>query len=310
MANEYDVVVVGGGLAGLSAALASARLGLSCLIFTGDLPGGQLLSIDRVDGVPDYPGGIPGYELCPITQEQAAAAGVEFAMADCSSVTAEGGKWRVSGADQPIVARGLVIATGTSFAKLGVPGEDRFTGKGVSHCASCDGPLLRGRTAAVVGAGDSAMQEAITLAEHADKVIMIDRGNGLAGQSNYIEAVQGNGKIELRTGTVVTEVLGNDSMSGLRVKDVATGAVSEVVAAAMFAYVGLVPNNAVLSGLVALERTGRVAVDAALRSTARGICAAGNVRQSSPHRAAAAMSDGATAAATLGRYFETGEWRD
>jgi thioredoxin reductase (NADPH) len=308
MSKEVDIVVIGGGLAGLSAALTSARLGRATALATGGLVGGQLVSIEKIEGVPGFPDGVPGYDLCPMTQEQAAAAGVEFVNAAADSLAADGDRWRVTSAEGDVSARAVVIATGTALAKLGVPGEDRLVGKGVSQCASCDAPLLRGRATVVVGGGDSGMQEALTLAEHVGSVVLLERGTELTGQASYRQRVSAHPKIERRFGTVVKEILGDDAVHALRIVE-SRGTESELPTDAVFAFPGFVPNTDLVRGLAALDATGRVAVDAELRSTARGICAVGNVREGAPHRAAGAIGDGATAALALGRYLQTGEWR-
>ncbi len=310
MSRECEVVVVGGGLAGLSAALTSARLGRSTAILTGGVPGGQLVSIEKIEGVPGFAEGVPGYDLCPIAQEQADAAGVEFVMASADSLAADGERWRIASSEGEVVARAVVIATGTELKKLDVPGEERLFGKGVSQCASCDAPLLRDRIAVVVGGGDSGMQEALTLADPLAKVVLLERGDALHGQASYRERVQSHPKIELKLGTLVTEIVGDTAVSEVHLRDAASGAASKLATDAVFAFTGLVPSTALARGLVPLDATGRIAVDAALRTRARGVCAAGNVRQGSPHRAAGAMGDGAAAAAALDRYLSTGEWCD
>jgi thioredoxin reductase (NADPH) len=310
MSDEYDVVVVGGGLAGLTAALTSARLGRRTALLAGGVLGGQLVSIDKIEGVPGYPEGVPGYDLCPMTQEQADAAGVECLMAGCSSLAPQGDHWALASDGSTMIARAVIIATGTALAKLGVPGEERLFGKGVSECASCDGPLLRDKVAVVVGGGDSAMQEALTLGEHVAKVVMLERGGALSGQASYRERIGAHGKIEVRLGATVSEIIGDQSVREVRVKDVSSGAESDLATAAVFACVGLVPNTQLFRSLVPLDPSGRVCVDIAMRTAAKGICAAGNVRQGSPHRAAGAMGDGAAAAIALDRYLATGTWRD
>jgi thioredoxin reductase (NADPH) len=301
-------VVVGGGLAGLTAALTSARLGRRTAILTGAMIGGQLVSIEKVEGVPGFPEGIAGYDLCPMAQEQADAAGVAFHVASCDSLAAEDGRWRLECEGRAMLARAVVLATGTALAKLGVPGEARLAGKGVSECASCDAPLLRNKVAVVVGGGDSGMQEALTLAEHAAKVVLVERGGALSGQASYRDRVLGHGRIEVRLGATVGEVLGDEAVRGVRVRDVGSKAESEVEAAGVFACVGLVANAELVRGLVPLDATGRISVDAATRTALPGLCAAGNVRGGSSHRAAGAMGDGAAAAVAVGRYLATGEW--
>jgi thioredoxin reductase (NADPH) len=310
MSGEYDVVVIGGGLAGLTAALTSARLGRRTALLTGGVLGGQLVSIDKIEGVPGFPDGVPGYDLCPMTQEQADAAGVECLMAGCEQLTAQGDHWALASDGGTMMARAVVIATGTALARLGVPGEERLFGKGVSECASCDGPLLRDKVAVVVGGGDSAMQEALTLGEHVAQVVMLERGSALNGQASYRDRIGAHGKIEVRLGATVSEIIGDQSVSQVRVKDVSSGAEGDLATAGVFAFVGLVPNTQLVRGLVPLDPTGRICVDVAMRTAAKGICAAGNVRQGSPHRAAGAMGDGAAAAIALDRYLATGAWRD
>jgi thioredoxin reductase (NADPH) len=262
------------------------------------------VSIEKIEGVPGFPDGVPGYDLCPMTQEQAAAAGVEFVNAAADSLAADGDRWRVTSAEGDVAARAVVIATGTAIAKLGVPGEERLVGKGVSQCASCDAPLLRGRATVVVGGGDSGMQEALTLAEHVAKVVLLERGHSLMGQASYRERVSAHPKIEQHFAAVVTEILGDLAVRAVRLADGI-----ELATDAVFAFPGLVPNVDLVRGLAALDATGRIAVDAELRTAARGVCAAGNVRAGSSHRAAGAMGDGAVAATTLDRYLASGEWR-
>ena len=310
MSDEYDVVVIGGGLAGLTAALTSARLGRRTALLTGGVLGGQLVSIDKIEGVPGFPHGVPGYDLCPMTHEQADAAGVVSLMAGCDQLTAQGDHWALASDGDTMIARAVIIATGTTLARLGVPGEERLFGRGVSECANCDAPLLRDKVAVVVGGGDSAMQEALTLGEHVAKVVMLERGGALSGQASYRDRIGAHDRIEVQLGATVSEIMGDQSVSHVRVKDASSGAERELATAAVFAFVGLVPNTQLVRGLLPLDSTGRICSDAAMRTPVKGICAAGNVRQGSPHRAAGAMGDGAAAAVAIDRYLATGTWRD
>lgn len=307
MQQEFDVVVAGGGIAGLTAGLTSARLGRRTLVLTGDVIGGQLLSIEKIEGVPGYADGVAGYDLCPITQEQATNAGAQFEAATVDSIAAEGGAWRLSAGGSEYLARGVILANGARLKTLNVPGEERLQGKGVSHCASCDAPLLRGRVVAVVGGGDSAMQEALTLAASVSRVIVLQRGAALTGQAAYRERVTADPKIELRYNVEVEEILGDAAVSGLRVRD-AAGASAEVEAAAVFVYIGLQPNSEFLQGVVPLDPEGRIATDEGMRTALAGICAAGSVRNAFPGRAASAAGDGAAAAITIDRYLTDGIW--
>jgi thioredoxin reductase (NADPH) len=310
LATECDVVIAGGGIAGLTAAVTAARLGRKTLVLTGDVPGGQLMSIEKIDGYPGFPEGVPGYDLCPMLQDQATAAGAEFMMTGLERLDAQDGQWRVTTGEGDILARAVIVATGSSLKKLDVPGEERLTGNGVSHCASCDAPLLRDRIVAVVGGGDSAMQEALTLAAFASKVIILHRGDALTGQACYRDRVIAHQKIDIRFDTAVTEILGEAKVTGLRTRKSHDGAIADLEVAAIFAYVGLQPNTAVLQDRLSLDLVGRIPTDGWMRSELAGVCAAGTVRSQSPCRAVSAAGDGASAAVTVDRYLMDGSWRE
>ena len=304
MSDQYDVVIAGGGVAGLSAGLTAARLGRKTHVLTGLQLGGHLISIDRIDGYPGFPDGIPGYDLGPIIQEQAAGAGAGFSDSEATALGADGERWRLTTGQGDLLARAVVIATGTTLKTLGIPGEEQLKGKGVSHCASCDAPLLRGRVVGVVGGGDSALQEALTLAQHVARVIILHRGTAFTAQAAYVEQVQNNPKIEVRFGTIVEEALGNGGgLTGIRTRSTGDGRTDQVELAGLFVYVGLAPQTAWLNGLVALDAAGRITVDDAMRSSQAGVFAAGTVRAGSAGRAASATGDGATAALSADRYL-------
>lgn len=310
MTAAFDVVIAGGGIAGMSAAVTAARLGRSTLVVTGDVLGGQLVSIEKVEGFPGFPEGVPGYDLCPMLQEQAAAAGAEFMMNSVARLDAQDGQWRVTTGEGETLARAVILATGSSLRKLGVPGEERLTGSGVSHCASCDAPLLRNQIVAVVGGGDSAMQEALTLAEHVAKVIVLHRGDALTGQKSFRDRVAAHKKIELRFHATVSEILGDAKVSGLRTRNSRDGGTADVDVAGVFAYVGLQPNTACVADRLRLDQSKLVPADGLMRTELPGLCAAGNIRRQSPYRAASAAGDGAAAAVAVDRYLTNGAWRD
>jgi thioredoxin reductase (NADPH) len=308
--RHFDVAVIGAGIAGLTAALTVARAGRKTLVLTGDVLGGQLLSIEKVDGYPGFPEGVPGYDLCPMAQEQAAAAGAEFAATQVEQVEAAGNGWRLATGEGSFEARAVLLATGCSLKELGVPGETRLRGKGVSHCATCDAPLLRNRSAVVLGGGDSGLQEALTLAAHASRVIILERGASLTGQAAYRDRVASDPKIEIRCNTMVDEILGADSVSAVRIRDMTDGTTSELATAGVFVYIGLRPNSALVHGRVRLDSAGAVCTDASMRTELTGVFAAGTVRSGSPGRAAASAGEGATAAVAIDRYLSDGAWRE
>ena len=307
--NDYDVVVAGAGIAGLTAALISARAGRRTRVLTGAVLGGHLLSIERIDGYPGFPDGVAGYELCPMVQEQAVAAGAEFSAAAVTGLAAHEGRWRVTSGEGAVRAGVVLIATGTTSKELRIPGEAQRRGKGVSHCASCDGPLLRSRTVGVVGGGDSALQEALTLAQFVSRVIVLHRGTTLTAQAAYRERVRDHEKIEVRTSTVVEEVLGDAVVTGVRTRTTTGGTETDLELAALFVYVGLTPNTAWLNSTLELDPSGRIPTDDRMRTFLPGLFAVGTVRSGSAGRAASAAGDGATAAVAADRYLSDGAWR-
>ena len=294
----------------MTAGVTAARLGRRTLVLTGDVPGGQLMSIEKVEGYPGFPEGVPGYDLCPMLQDQATAAGAEFMMTGLERLDQQDDKWCLTTAEGDILARAVIVAMGSSLKKLDVPGEERLTGNGVSQCASCDAPLLRDRIVAVVGGGDSAMQEALTLAAFASKVIILHRGDALTGQACYRDRVTAHQKIDIRYNTAVTEILGEAKVTGLRTRQVRDTAIVDLEVAAIFAYVGLQPNTAVLKDRLSLDLAGRIPTDGWMRSELAGVCAAGTVRSQSSCRAVSAAGDGASAAVTVDRYLTDGAWQE
>jgi thioredoxin reductase (NADPH) len=305
--SQFDVAVVGAGIAGLTAALTAARLGRKTLVLTGDVLGGQLLSIEKVDGYPGFPDGVPGYDLCPMAQEQAASAGVAFVMTTLDRLEVGDG-WRLKTADGDFVAPTVVLAAGCALKELGIPGESRLRGRGVSHCATCDAPLLRGKVVTVVGGGDSGLQEALTLAAHASRVVILERGAALTGQAAYRDRVSANANIEIRCNTAVEEVIGNDKVSAVHIRDLTGGGLSELATAGVFVYTGLKPNTALVADRLALDASGAIVTDALMRTELTGVFAAGTVRSGSTGRAASAAGEGASAAIAADRYLADGRW--
>jgi thioredoxin reductase (NADPH) len=307
--NDYDIVIAGAGIAGLTAALISARAGRRTRVLTGPVLGGHLLSIERIDGYPGFPDGIAGYDLCPMVQEQAVAAGAEFSASAVTGLAADEGRWTVASGEGDLHAGVVLIATGTTLKELGIPGEARLRGKGVSHCASCDGPLLRSRTVGVVGGGDSALQEALTLSQYVSRVIVLHRGATVTAQAAYRERVRDHEKIEVRTSTVVKEVVGDAVVTEVRTRTTTDGIETDLELAALFVYIGLTPNTAWLDNRLELDPSGRVPTDDRMRTVLPGLFAVGTVRSGSAGRAASAAGDGATAAVVADGYLSDGAWR-
>lgn len=302
--TRYDILVVGGGLAALTAGLFAARAGRSTLVLEPAVPGGHLVNIQKIEDFPGFPDGVSGYELGPNAQLQAMNAGAEFGMAEVQALARlDDGEWLVSTSDGEHQAGAVIVASGSHARTLGVPGEERLVGRGVSHCASCDGPLFRGQTVGVAGGGDSALQEALTLAEHVGRVLVFHRGAAFRAQQVYQQRVQDEPKIEVHWNTEVREVLGEAEVTGVRVCDLVSGEERTVELVGLFVYVGLAPNTAFLGDLLQLDETGHIPTDIWMQTALPGLFAAGDVRRDSASQAITAAGDGATAAIAADRYL-------
>jgi thioredoxin reductase (NADPH) len=301
---DRDVVIIGSGLGGLTAGLFAARQGLSTLILESNIPGGHLISIEKIEDFPGFPDGIAGYDLCPTVQQQAADQGAEFQRAEVQMLEAQDRLWSVVTEEERHGAKAVIVATGSRLKNLGVPGEEKLTGRGVSHCASCDGPLYDGQTIGVVGGGDSALQEALTLANFAERVLLFHDGEKLSGQQTYQRRVLSNTKIIPRYRTVVEEIFGDDVVSAVRVRELASGKSAGVELAGLFVYVGLQPNTAILRNLIDLSDSGRVPTDSWMKTARNGLYAVGDIRQDSAAQAITSAGDGATAAIAAYRYIK------
>jgi thioredoxin reductase (NADPH) len=305
---DYEVVIIGGGVAGATAALFAARHGRSAACIDGSIAGGQLLSISKIEDFPGFADGVAGFELCPTLQEQAMNAGAEFHTGEVESVAPGDDGWTVTTAEGALVAGAVIVASGSTPRRLGVAGEERLLGHGISHCASCDGPIYREATVVVVGAGDSALQEALELAEYAGQVVLVHRGRQLEAQETYSRRVQETAAITIRYGTVVEEILGDERLQGVRIRDLDSGAVEELEAGALFPYVGSVGRTAFLGDRVPLDENGRIWTDALMRTELPGLFAAGDVRRESAAQAITVAGDGATAAVSAHRFLRDGAW--
>jgi thioredoxin reductase (NADPH) len=302
--SDYDVIIVGSGLGGLTAGLFAARHGLSTLILEANIPGGHLISIEKIEDFPGFPDSIAGYDLCPTVQRQAADQGAEFQRAEVQRLEAKDRFWSVVTDEEQHLAKAIIAATGSTLKDLGVPGEKKLLGRGVSHCASCDGPLYDGQVVGVVGGGDSALQEALTLSNFAESVVVFNREDAFSSQHSYLARALSDPKIAPRHRTIVEEVLGDDALSGVRTRDLATDAMSEVELAGLFVYVGMKPNTGFLQTVLQLSETGHVPTDGWMKTARDGLYAVGDIRQDSAAQAIAAAGDGATAAIAAHRYIK------
>jgi len=301
---EYAVIIVGSGLDGLPAGLFYARYGLSTLILESTIPGGHLINIEKIEDFPGFPDGIAGYDLCPTVQRQAADQGAEFQRAEISSLEAQDRLWSVISDEERHRAKAIIVATGSKLKNLGVPGEEKLMGRGVSHCASCDGPLYDGQVVGVVGGGDSALQEALTLSNFAEQVLLFHNSEKFSAQNSYRQRVLDNSKIVPRYKTAVEEILGDDVVTGVQVRNVTSGEISQVDLAGLFVYVGLQPNTEFLRSVLKLGDTGHVPTDGSMKTARDGLYAVGDIREDSASQAITSAGDGATAAIAAYRHIK------
>jgi thioredoxin reductase (NADPH) len=303
MNRSYDVIIIGGGPAGLSAGIYASRARLSTLLIEKAIFGGQIANAAHVENYPGFPDGISGLELGDLMYRQAIKHGLETLSAVVTAIElGENGKV-VKTDEGDYLAKAVIIAGGAEYNKLGVPGEERLLGRGVSYCATCDGPLFGERVVAVVGGGDSAVEEAVLLTRFAAKVILIHRRDQLRASKIAQERAFANGKIEFLWDTVVEEALGQDKVEGLSVRNVKTGERSTVEVSAVFVYVGLHPSTEFVKGLITMDSGGHIPVNGGMETEIAGLFAAGDIRQGSPRQVIAAAGDGATAALSVERFL-------
>jgi thioredoxin reductase (NADPH) len=301
--RDFDLIVIGAGAAGLTAAMFAGRYGLKVIVVEQLGAGGQIINAERIENFPGFPDGLSGHELGPLLHQQAEAAGAEFVLNTVERVEASSTHRIVHGAGERLQARAVIIAAGSALRPLGVPGEEKFLGKGVSHCATCDGALFAGRDTCVVGGGDSALDEALVLAEHAARVKIFHRGAQLDAQKVLRDRVAANDKVEIVLQTVVEEIVGEDVVTGVRLRAADTRSTRTEAVDGVFVHVGLEPNTAFLRGVLALDAAGHIETDIAMRTSLAGVFAAGDIRVHSVAQLAAAAGDGATAAISAFRYL-------
>jgi thioredoxin reductase (NADPH) len=304
----WDSIVLGAGAAGLTAATFLARHGRSVLI-VDDLMGNHLTNAGTVENFPGFPDGIAGADLAALLQQQALAAGAELHPAAAEGVAIleeETPRFEVATAAGSRLARTVVVCVGSSLQRLGIDGEERFEGRGISHCATCDGPLFQDRPVAVVGGGDSALDEALYLTSFASKVTVFHRGAEPTAQSLLRERAEASPTIHVRADAEVVRLEGDQQLRTLVVRD-AAGAEERVDVAGLFVFVGLEPNTRFLDGVVELDRGGHVVTDPWLQTSVPGIFAAGDIRRHSAAQFASAAGDGATAAIAAHRLLEAAD---
>lgn len=303
-ASAFDVIIVGGGPAGLTAGLYAARANLRTVILERLSAGGQAATTDRIENYPGFPKGVGGLDMGFAMLEQAQHFGAEFRLSEVSSIDLAGEQKRVQTLEGELIAPAIILATGTRARLLGVPGEDRLRGRGVSYCAVCDGAFYRGKVVAVVGGGDSAVEEAVYLTRFASPVHLLVRRDALRATPVVQAKVVGHPQIEIHWNTVVEEVVGEQKVLGLRLRQTLTGEISQLPVSGVFVYVGLSPNVEAFAGQVSSDSQGYIFTDTEMRTNIPGVFAAGDIRQKSLRQVATAVGDGALAGVTAQVYLD------
>jgi len=308
--TEVELIVVGGGPAGLTSAIYSARALIDTLVIEKMLPGGQPVLTTFIENYPGFPEGISGPELAERLESQAGKFGAKIITSrPVLNISRKEEGFEVKTEMESFWGKAVIVATGTSPRKLNVPGEEEFTGRGVSYCAVCDGAFYRDRVVAVVGGGDSAMDESIYLTRFASKVFVIHRRNQLRAEKILQERAFSNPKISFIWDTVVQSIEGDRKVELLKLKNVKTGEISELKVDGIFVYIGSTPNSSMVKDLVELDENGFIITDNCMKTSVPGLFAAGDVRNTNFRQLATAIGDGAIAANSAERYLGELSWK-
>ncbi len=302
--NPYDVIIIGGGPAGLTAGLYCSRARLRTLLIELGVFGGQITTTETIENYPGFPNGISGAELGQLMEEQAKKFGLETVREEALEVRRVKDQKVVKTYESEYVTEALIISTGTEYRRLGVPGEEEFIGRGVSFCATCDGAFFKDSSIAVVGGGDSALTEALFLTKFAKEVTIIHRRDALRATKIYQERAFANPKIKFLWNSVVQEIRGDKMVQSILVKNLKTQEIKEVSVEGVFLFVGITPRTQFLKGLVEMDEGGYILTNENGETSVKGIFAAGDCRKKLLRQISTAVGDGATAAFAVEKFLE------
>jgi len=306
--SPYDLVIIGAGPAGLTAGIYAARAKLNVLLLEKAAPGGQILVADWIENYPGFPEGLSGADLIMNMTDQLKRFDVSVETNEVASMDLSGEAKRLQLSDRTVTAKTVIIATGASPRKLGVPGEEEYLGKGVSTCATCDAPFFKNAMVAAVGGGNTAVQESLFLTRFVDKVYLIHRRGQLRADRLLQERALANEKIEVLWSSQVTAIKGSDAgVSGVVVENRETGASYDLAVEGCFIWVGTVPNTAFLQDAVKLDAAGFIEADTRMQTSVPGVYAAGDVRNTPLRQVSTAVGDGAVAASMAAEFVEAAE---
>lgn len=301
--TDYDMVIIGAGPGGLTAGIYAARARMNVLLLEKAAPGGQIIITDWIENYPGFPEGISGYDLAEKMLTQAKNLGLEIQTEEVTGIDLDGDVKTLHLGEKKLTTKTVIIATGASPRKLGI-GEDRFMGKGVSFCATCDAPFFRNKTVVAVGGGDTAVQEAIFLTKFVDRVYLVHRRDQLRATKILQERALKNPKIKFVWDSVVTGIDGFFSVENVHVKNVRSGEQQTIKADGCFIWIGITPNTAFLENRLDMDPFGFINVDVNMKTSIPGVFAAGDVRNTPLRQISTAVGDAAIAAISAEHYIE------
>lgn len=303
MGGSWDIVIVGAGPAGLSAAIYAGRARRSTLVLEKGLPGGQILVTDWVENFPGFPDGVTPFELMRDFHKHAEKFGARIETDEIEGISESEEAWLLRGSKDQYAARAVIIATGSAYRRLGLENESRLTGRGVSYCATCDGAFFTGRDIAMVGGGDNALKEALFLTKYCRKVTIIHRRDRFRGERIYQERIFANEKIQVLWDTVVEAINGGDKVESLDIRNLKTDNKIHLSIEGLFVSIGTEPQTGFVRGLLDLNEWGQIKVGLNMESSVPGIFAAGDVSDSCPKQIATAVGTGVHAALSAEEYL-------
>ncbi|HUF54750.1 MAG TPA: thioredoxin-disulfide reductase [Dehalococcoidia bacterium] len=300
--RQYDVIIIGGGPAGLAAGVYAARGRHNTVLLEEGVIGGQIALTEAVE---NYPGikSINGFDLAQEMLSQAESYGMQTEYVEVSGIEQDGDYWLVHTNGGDFRGKAVIITAGADYNKLQIPGESALTGKGVSYCATCDAAFFKDQNAIVVGGGDAAIEEGIYTTRYASNVTVVHRRDELRASAILQERAFGNDKMDFKWNTVVTEVIGDDQVRAVKLKDTVTGEETEMPTDAVFIFIGQTPNSGFIGDLVPKDAGGHIIVDEWMRTPKPGLFAAGDIRQNSARQVASSVGDGVTAAIAADHYI-------
>ena len=299
-----DIVIIGAGPAGLTAGIYAVRAGLKVRLLEKAVPGGQAINTDWIENYPGFPEGIAGFELMDRMRKQVEFLGINIENEEVKEISVKGDIKKVKTEKEEIETKTIIICSGSTPRRLGIEGEEKLIGKGVSFCATCDGPFFRGQEVAVIGGGDSAVQEAIYLTKFARKVHLIHRRDKLRAAKLLQERAFKQEKINFIWNTVPVKIVGKDGVEGLELKNLKDETISYLPVKGVFVFIGLIPNTSFLNNQLKTDESGFLITDSEMQTSAEGVFAAGDVRSKLLRQISTAVGDGAIASFSAARYIE------